>query len=146
MPSTDPIEMVVSHPNRRIAFRPMRTLLRLVAAGEQARIEALSVVFTDHRTVEQLNRRHLRRAYRTDVIAFDLRVHPGDGPVDGEIYVDLDTAAERAPEFRVNYTDEVRRYTVHGLLHLIGYRDDTDAGKQQMRKLEDHYLGEFQNA
>ena len=139
----DPIEVNVSHPTRRVAFRPIRTLMQIVAEGERISVDALSIVFADHETVRLLNRNHRGRSYTTDVIAFDLRETPGLGPVDGEIYVDLDTAAERAPEFGVRYTDEVWRYTVHGMLHLTGRRDDTQEGKQEMKGLEDRYLREY---
>lgn len=137
------IEVHVSHPTRRVAFDPIRRLLQMVITGERVSVDSLSIVFTDHRSLQELNKRHLGRDYTTDVIAFDLRETPGLGPVDGEIYVDLDTAAERAPEFGVRYRDEVWRYAVHGLLHLTGHRDDTAAGKETMRQLEDHYLRDF---
>jgi rRNA maturation RNase YbeY len=138
----DSIEVNVSHPKRRVAFLPIRTLIQIVVEGERVSLDAVSIVFADHETVQRLNRNHLGRSYTTDVIAFDLRETPGVGPIDGEIYVDLDTAAERAPEFGVRYTDEVWRYTVHGMLHLTGRRDDTDAGKEEMKRLEDRYLRE----
>lgn len=134
------IDLSVSHPTRRVPFVPLRRLLEHVARLEGVDIESLSVVLADHRLVLDLNQRHLERDYITDVIAFDLRQTPGVGPLDGEIYVDLDTAAERAPEFGVRFTDEVWRYAVHGLLHLAGHRDDTESGRQAMRELEDRYL------
>ena len=132
--------MAVSHASRRIAFEPILQLVRRVCRGEQTSIQALSIVFADHAGVVGLNERHLGRSYVTDVIAFDLRDSTTDKVVDGEIYVDLDTAAERAPEFGTSYTMEVLRYTVHGLLHLMGYDDRTEAGKTEMRRLEDRYL------
>ena len=61
-------------------------------------------------------------------------------PVRGEIYVDLDTAAERAPEFETTFEEEAARYLVHGLLHLMGYDDRDEEGQRQMRELEDRYL------
>lgn len=138
-----PIEVHVTHASRRVAFAPLIRLLRAVIDGESAAVESLTVVLVDHRSIRDLNKVHLGRAYTTDVIAFDLREPQGSGHIDGEIYVDLDTAAERAPDFGVRYTDEVRRYAVHGLLHLIGYRDDTAEGKATMRRLEDRYLDAF---
>jgi len=138
--------MAVAHAARRIAFEPMLRLLHRVSTQERRPIRSLSVVFSDHDTVTGLNKRHLGRSYVTDVIAFDLRESPRDEFVDGEIYVDLDTAAERAPEFETTYTMEVRRYTVHGLLHLMGYDDQTADGKAEMRRLEDLYLGQRADA
>lgn len=61
-------------------------------------------------------------------------------PVRGEIYVDLDTAAERAPEFETTFEEEAARYLVHGLLHLMGYDDQDEEGQRRMRELEDRYL------
>ena len=49
--------------------------------------------------------------------------------VDGEVYVDLDTAAERAPEFGVTMAHEALRYVAHGVLHLCGYDDATEADR-----------------
>ena len=54
--------------------------------------------------------------------------------------MDLDTAAERAPEFGVPFEREALRYVVHGVLHLAGHDDATDAGRAAMRALEDVYL------
>jgi rRNA maturation RNase YbeY len=138
-----PIELATAHASRRVAFAPLRAFLAAVAKAENVEISNLSVVLADHDTVKGLNREHLGRTYATDVIAFDLRANPGDPSVDGEIYVDLDTAAERAPEFNVRFTDEVHRYAVHGLLHLVGYRDDSDGGRSEMKTLEDQYLKRF---
>jgi rRNA maturation RNase YbeY len=61
-------------------------------------------------------------------------------PVRGEIYVDLDTAAERAPEFETTFEAEAARYLVHGLLHLMGYDDQDEESQRRMRELEDRYL------
>lgn len=141
---SDPIELTVAHPTRRIRFAPIRRLIQLVAKEERVSIQTLSVIFADHAAFRGLTRRHKGRVYQTDVLAFDMREDPGRGPLDGEIYVDLDTAAERAPEFGARYTDEVHRYVVHGQLHLIGYRDDTETGKAAMRELEDRYLRSLQ--
>ena len=36
--------------------------------------------------------------------------------------------------------DEVCRYVVHGVLHLLGYHDGDPEGVQQMRRKEEYYL------
>ena len=116
-----------------------------VAAREGFTVEDLSVVIAGHSTVTDLNRKHLDREYEIDVLAFDLASDNANSEnsrrVEGEIYIDLDTAKERAPEFGTSFEEEVRRYVIHGLLHLMGYRDDTPEGKSQMRDLENLYLG-----
>ena len=64
------------------------------------------------------------------------------GALDGEIYVDLDTAEERAPEFGTTFEAEALRYVAHGVLHLAGHDDATDPQRAAMRVLEDRALAD----
>ncbi len=119
--------------------------VRMAVLHEGFVVGELSIVLTDHQTVTSLNEQHLSRPYATDVLAFDLGEPDRDDSekrIDGEIYVDLDTAVERAPEFGSSYDQEVCRYVIHGLLHLLGYRDDKPESRKQMRRLENLYLSE----
>jgi rRNA maturation RNase YbeY len=132
-----PIEIDLAHESRTLDTDRLTRALLAALAGESASLAHLSVVLADHETVLALNRDYLDHDYHTDVLAFDL----GEGDqVDGEIYVDLDTAAERCAEFGEDYEREAVRYAVHGLLHLIGYRDKTPEAKATMHKLEERYL------
>lgn len=126
------------HPHLRIDVRLLRQLINHVTTEEGHPIGTLSVVLADHDTVLALNREYLDHDYVTDVLSFDLSDTPDR--IDGEIYVDLDTAAERHDEFGATFEEEACRYVVHGLLHLIGYDDATPADKAAMRRLEDRYL------
>jgi rRNA maturation RNase YbeY len=109
--------------------------------GEGFAIADLSVVLADHAAVHALNRDWLGHDYETDVVSFVLdEAAPGNRVVDGEVYVDLDTAAERAPEFDADFEEEALRYALHGLLHLMGYDDATETERRRMRSLEDRYL------
>ncbi|MDE2996594.1 MAG: rRNA maturation RNase YbeY [Bacteroidota bacterium] len=107
-----------------------------VFSGEERAFESLSVVLADHETVLALNREWLDHDWHTDVISFLLE----EDPIDGEVYVDVETAAERHAEFDTTLTQEVERYVIHGILHLCGYDDATDEERAHMRSLEDHYL------
>jgi rRNA maturation RNase YbeY len=96
-------------------------------------------VFADHERVRDLNERFLQHDHDTDVLSFTLEER-ADRTVDGEIYVDLDTAEEQARELGLPFRSEVVRYVVHGLLHLLGYDDSTREGTRIMREKEEHYL------
>jgi rRNA maturation RNase YbeY len=133
------LEIALDHPTRTLDTDRLAHLLMQVIGAEGGTLESLSVVLTDHETVHSLNRDFLAHDYETDVIAFPL----GEGTakeVDGEIYVDLDTAHERCAEFNSTFEQEAARYAVHGLLHLLGYDDATPDGKQTMRDREDAHL------
>ena len=98
---------------------------------------AISVIFVDNRFIRRVNRKFLDHDAVTDVISFPFR--DGMGP-DAEVYVNLDRARSQAKDYRVTYTEEVRRLLIHGTLHLIGYTDATKRNRVKMRKREDLYL------
>lgn len=127
-----------AHPTRRLDEARLERLLRHVLAAEGASWESVDVILADHATVLELNRTYLGHDYLTDVLSFPL--HAEGEPVSGEVYVDLDTAAERHAEFGVTFEEEARRYAVHGLLHLLGYDDATPEERAAMHALEDRYL------
>lgn len=130
-----------AHPERAVDTERIADLVRRIAERESVEIQYLGIVLTDHETVLELNRTYLEHDYLTDVLSFPLRaVETAEGSVEGEIYVDLDTAAERAPEFNATFEEETCRYVVHGLLHLLGYDDQSEEGQQTMQQLEEQYL------
>lgn len=107
-----------------------------VFEGESHSLGELSVVFGDHDTVLSLNKEWLGHDWHTDVISFLLE----EDPIEGEIYVDVETASERYAEFNTSLTRELERYVIHGMLHLCGHDDATTEQRNAMRTLEDHYL------
>lgn len=135
------------HPRLCPSSAAVEALARRVLEGEGYGIAYLGIILTGHDVVHRLNQEYLGKDAFTDVLAFSLSdADEADAPaarlVDGEVYVDLDTAEERAPEFGAEFDTEVRRYVVHGLLHLVGYDDHTPEGKAEMHRLEDRYLAE----
>lgn len=144
MTPESPLTIEQEHPSRHVDAERLTRLIHHVLAGEGCTLHYLGIVLTDHETVLDLNRTYLDHDYPTDVLSFSLldEAPAGDAPtvIDGEVYVDLDTAAERHEEFGATFEEEAFRYVVHGLLHLAGYEDDTPARKEAMHALEDRYL------
>ena len=132
------LEIENIHPRLRLDDDALRRLVGCVLAAEDRTVAYLGIILATHETVLNLNRTYLAHDYITDVLSFPLG--DTDDAVDGEIYVDLDTAAEQHETYAVSFEEEARRYVVHGLLHLLGYDDATDAERAAMRRLEDRYL------
>lgn len=135
-----PISIEHAHASLHVDEDRLMRLIQHVLAAEEREVQYLGVILADHNAVLELNRTYLEHDYLTDVLSFSLSDEDETAGIDGEIYIDLDTAAERHEEFGVTFEEEARRYVVHGLLHLIGYDDATPAEKQAMRTLEDQYL------
>ena len=65
----------------------------------------------------------------TDVLAFPIQ---NDTILESEIYISYDRALANSKEFNVSMNNELVRLIVHGLLHLLGYRDNNQKSKQIM--------------
>jgi rRNA maturation RNase YbeY len=140
-PTAETITVHQANPSRTLDEDALRAVLALVADGEGFVIHELSIVLANHTTVHELNREWLGHDYETDVVSFPFdEAALINQRIDGEIYVDLDTAAERASDFDASFEEEALRYVIHGLLHLMGHDDATEEQSTAMRELEDRYL------
>ncbi|GIV61001.1 MAG: endoribonuclease YbeY [Rhodothermaceae bacterium] len=140
MPENAPELLIANeHPSYDVDEAALERLARHVLAAEGVRWQYVGIILTYHATVLELNRTYLNHDYHTDVLSFDLSDEATPERA-GEVYVDLDTAAERHAEFGASFEEEVRRYVVHGLLHLAGHDDATPAERAALRALEDRYL------
>jgi len=129
------------HPSLDLDEKTLDRLIRYTVDAEGASLVHVSLVLTDHETVRRLNQDYLDHDYNTDVLSFSLRTEDeAADAVEGEVYVDLDTAAERHEEFDTSFEREAYRYVVHGVLHLLGYDDATESGQEAMRVQEDDVL------
>ena len=135
------LEVYAAHASRQLSEPKVRAVVAAVCAGEGVRLQSLGVVLAERGLVHKLNRAWLGHDWETDVVSFALDEDAqARGEIDGEVYVDLDTAAERAPEFGATAEREALRYVAHGVLHLAGHDDATAAERAAMRALEDRYL------
>lgn len=119
----------------------LRQAVKAVLQGEGISKAQITVAIVDDPCIHELNRRFLNHDEPTDVLSFALDQRPGF--VEGEIVASADTAASRAVEFDWPPEDELLLYVVHGTLHLAGYDDKTPELRDEMRRRERHYLGEF---
>ena len=78
----------------------------------------------------------------TDVITFD---YSKDNIISGDILISTERVVENAKIFKVDYLTELHRVMVHGLLHLLGYKDKIEKDANTMRKKENYYLNKFTN-
>jgi probable rRNA maturation factor len=101
----------------------------------------ISVAVVDDPTIHKLNRRYLNHDGPTDVLSFVLERSAES--LEGEIVVSAQTAQETAPRFGWSPADELLLYVVHGALHLLGYEDQTPAGRDAMQAREQASLARF---
>ena len=109
-------------------------LLESKAAGD------LSFVFTDDDYLLEVNKQYLQHDYYTDVITFDYSV---GNVVSGDIMISLERIRDNAQQLSIAFESEFFRVCFHGVLHLCGYKDKSNADEKAMRAKEDYYLKMF---
>lgn len=121
---------------RRLADAARRAV-RLVLRGASARAGEVTVVLADDPLVRELNRTYRGHDRTTDVLAF-----PQDGParVLGDVVISVPQAARQARRAGHSLRHEIALLAIHGTLHLLGYEDETPAGRRLMGKVQTELL------
>lgn len=114
--------------------RQLRAAARSVLTAHGVDSAEISIAIVDDPAIHELNCRWLQHDYPTDVISFVLEERPGH--LEGEIVASAETASQVASQLGAAPHDELVLYVVHGMLHLVGFDDQTPAAAQEMRDRE----------
>ncbi len=116
--------------------------LKFVAESEAKRLGDISVIFCSDNYILDVNIKYLKHDYFTDIITFD---YCEENLLSGDLFISIDSVRENASFYGTEFSDELNRVIVHGLLHLIGYDDHTDEDIAMMRAKENYYLSQRGN-
>lgn len=97
----------------------------------------LSVIFCSDDYLLSINNKYLNRDYLTDVITFD---YTSESCISGDIFISIDRVKENAIDYSNSFEEELYRIIIHGVLHLIGFMDDSPESKEKMRAAENDCL------
>jgi rRNA maturation RNase YbeY len=130
------VRVFTVHPDGKADERRLRVLARRLLRQEGWDLE-VTIIVADDAELRRLHAQFLGEDETTDVMAFS--GDPQDG-TPGEIYISLDQAREQALEDGEPVQKAVERLAVHGLLHLGGWRDDSDDQRRRMLEYGERYL------
>jgi rRNA maturation RNase YbeY len=60
--------------------------------------------------------------------------------ISGDISISLDTVRSNSQKYQTEFTDELDRVIIHGILHLCGLNDHSDSEQETMRRAENTAL------
>lgn len=100
----------------------------------------LSVALVGDRTMSKLHEQFMGLAGPTDVLSFPLETDQRGRVTAGEVVICVPEAQRQAKSRRISLRHEVLLYAIHGLLHLSGYDDQSEAGFGRMHRAEDRIL------
>ena len=137
-------KIAIATPQEIVAVdrRRVRDIVRAVLDGEGAADAEISLAFVDNATIHTLNKRYLDHDEPTDVLSFPLS-EPNAKRLAGELVIGVEVAQAQAMERGHDVQQELALYVIHGLLHLCGYDDKTEAAARAMRERERYYLTEL---
>lgn len=103
-------------------------------------VRELSVALVGDKRMGQLHEQFMGLTGPTDVLTFPIDEGAGGRVTSGEVVVCVPEARRQARRTGNRVEKELLLYALHGLLHLGGFDDRTDAGYQKMHRTEDQIL------
>jgi rRNA maturation RNase YbeY len=100
----------------------------------------ISYIFCSDEQLLEINKEFLNHDYYTDIITFD---YSEADIVSGDLFISIDRIKDNAKTLDVSYQEELHRVIIHGILHLLGFKDKTDEESQNMRLLENECLSDL---
>ncbi|MEI8046652.1 MAG: rRNA maturation RNase YbeY [Bacteroidota bacterium] len=120
----------------------LKKWIKSVLVLEGKRCGDITYVFCDDKYLGKMNEQYLKHDTLTDIITFD---YSESGVVSGDIFISIERVKENAESFNTGFNAELGRVMVHGILHLLGYKDKRSSDRKIMRSKEDFYLVSFPN-
>lgn len=97
----------------------------------------ITYIFCSDNYLLEINRKYLNHDYYTDIITFNYNENK---LISGDIFISVDTVFKNSKEYHTNFEMELFRVMIHGILHLIGFDDQTDEQQDEMTRQEDQAL------
>ena len=117
----------------------IKNIVKMVYENENVHDFNISIIFTNDELVSSLKKTFFKINELTDVIAFRLNDY-SEKNVEGEVYISVERVFYNAKKYNEKKTNEISRVLIHGILHLLNYKDNEKESKDLMTSKENHYL------
>ena len=115
----------------------IRKWIDLVIQQQACQLIGLNFIFCSDAYLHQINMEYLQHDTFTDIITFPYLEKPN---IEGDIFISIERVEENAKQYQVTFDKELHRVMIHGVLHLCGQLDKTEAEQKEMRAKEDEAL------
>ncbi|WP_294079270.1 rRNA maturation RNase YbeY [Proteiniphilum sp. UBA5384] len=121
----------------KIKKRETADWIKSVAKNYGKQTGDISYLFCTDDKILEVNRQYLQHDFYTDIITFDYS--EGDC-ISGDIFISLDTVLSNSIQYDTDFIEELHRVIIHGVLHLCGINDKSEAESKQMKEAEEKAL------
>lgn len=117
----------------------LKDWISLVIESEGKKKGDISFIFCNDTYLSEINVQYLKHHTLTDIITFDYTAD-NKGRISGDIFISIERVKENAESLKIPFVNELHRVIIHGVLHLLGYKDKNKVDKALMRQKEDYCL------
>ncbi len=114
--------------------------VKKVVASEGKKTGEISFIFCGDEYLLEMNQKYLNHDTYTDIISFDSSV---GNILNGDIFISTERVADNSESYNVDFSEELKRVIIHGVLHLCGYKDKSAEEEQLMRTKEEEKMKMF---
>jgi len=120
--------------------RKVVSWIKEIAESHQKITGEISIVFVCDSDILEINNQYLNHNYFTDIITFD---YSSKNIIEGDIFISVDTVLSNSVKYKSTFNEELLRVIIHGVLHLVGFKDKKPNDKKAMRMNENIALQLF---
>ena len=100
----------------------------------------INLIFCDNKKLNSFKKEYFDDDVFTDIVTFPIK---NNNDLEAEIYISVEMAKINADEFNVSLNNELSRLIIHGVLHLIGFDDNTAVSKKIMFSKQEEIISNF---
>ncbi len=115
-------------------------LIKLSLASAKYNQVKINLIFCDNDKLNSFKKEYFNDDVLTDIVTFPIK---NDNDLEAEIYISVEMARINSKEFNVSLDNELSRLIIHGVLHLIGFNDDTEDSKKIMFLKQEEIISNF---
>lgn len=127
---------------KKINIKNLRKYLNQVFSYLAIKGKKASFVLSDNKFIINLNKEYFSKNQVTDVISFPLKDDLDQNYL-GEVVVSVEEAVAVAENLRLSWEKELLLYLIHGILHLLGFKDKTASQRKKMEKKQQEIISKF---
>lgn len=124
-------------------FDHVREWIQAMVGANGYRVGELYYYFCSDEGLLDINQRRLGHDFYTDIVTFPLAKE--DDLISSEFCISVDRIAENCLTFGRSFESELLRVMIHGVLHLVGFDDHSEAEIAEMRAKEEECLKYYYN-
>lgn len=108
----------------------------------KSKFETVNIIIVSPKEILKINKEFLGHNYVTDVITFE-NTSPVNNKIYADIFVCFEQTKKQAQELGKTFRKEFLTVIIHGILHLIGYNDDTLKKRDGMNNVAENIANKF---